>query len=171
MTSEKLNKWLSLLANVAVVMGIIVLIIEVNQNTQAIRLSSYQDLTGRIVEYNQLIIGNPDLKFISEKMGLGNPQCERGDKSGIKLNEEETYLLNSIIFIWLRHADMAYFQYSTGAIDKERLLSAISPLLNILNLQRFTDRWKLIKGNFVLEFQAFIDEQIVEIKRQCKDNT
>lgn len=171
MKFDKLNIWLTLLANFSVVAGIIVLVIEINKNTQAIQLSSYQDLTGRIVEYNQLEIQNPDLKHVSYIMGLGNPACLRGDKSDVKLNEEETYLFNSIIFIWLRHADMAFFQYSTGAIDKERLLSAIAPLLNLLNIQRFIDRWKFIKVNFVPEFQAFMDEQIVEIESQCKNST
>ena len=73
MTSDKLNKWLTLLANIAVVMGIIVLVIEVNQNTQG----------------------------------------------------------------------------------KQRLLSATSPLLNILNLQQFSNRWKLIRANFVPEFLVY----------------
>ena len=171
MKSDKLNNWLTLLANFSVVAGIIVLVVEINQNTQAIQLSAYQDLTGRIVEYNQLIIQNPELKQVSDKLGLGNPACIRGDTSDVELNEEETYLFNSIMFIWLRHADMAYFQYSTGAINKERMLSAFSPLLNLLNIQRGIDRWKLVKVNFVPEFQAFIDEQIIEIKIECENNT
>lgn len=171
MKSEKLNNWLTLLANFAVVAGIIVLVIEINQNTQAIQLSSYQDLTGRIVEINQLIIENPELKLVSDKMGLGNPACSRGDTSDVDLTEDEINLLNNIMFIWLRHGDMAFFQYSTGAIDKERLLSAMAPTLNLLNIQRFVDRWEQAKANFVPEFQAFIDEQIMVIENECKNNT
>lgn len=167
MNSEKLNEWFGLLANFAVVVGIIVLVIEINQNTQAIQLSSYQELTGRIVEMNQFTIENTSMKNISQKLGLDQNACSRDSVSNISLNEEETNSLSNLLFIWLRHADMAYYQYETGAIPRERLLSATAPLTNILNIGIITDRWKLVKINFVSGFQTFIDEQIVEIKNRC----
>ena len=167
MNSEKLNDWLGLLANFAVIVGIVFLIIEINQNTQAIRLSSYQELTGRIVEMNQFTIDNPTMREISRRLGLDQPACSRPDVSGVQLGEEDVNSLNNLLFIWLRHADMAYYQYETGAIPRERLLSATAPLLNILNIDAVTERWSLVKINFVPGFQAFIDDQISQFRQRC----
>ena len=167
MNSEKLNNWLSLLANLAVIVGIIVLVIEISQNTQAIRLSSYQDLTGRIVEINQFTMGNPAMNELNTKMGFNTPVCAREGNSSITLSEGEESLLNNLLFIWFRHADMAYFQYETGAISRERLMSAAAPLLNILDIPYVIDRWNLVKTSFVLEYREFVDEQAAEFNKRC----
>lgn len=167
MNSEKINEWLTLLANFAVIVGIVVLVVEINQNTQAIRLSSYQDLTGRIVEMNQFTMDNPSMRSISQKLGLDQSACSRNDVSAVTLNEEESNALGNLLFIWLRHADTAYYQYETGAIPRERLISATAPLLNILNIDLITERWSLVKINFVPAFQSFVDDQILEIENRC----
>jgi len=72
-------------------------------------------------------------------------------------------MYSNLIFLIVRQADLAYFQYETGAIEYDRMISAISPLLNNLNNPRVIERWALIKDGFVQSFQNFIDEQIQEL--------
>ena len=45
MSFKRLNQWLTLIANLGVLLGIIFLVIEINQNTEAIRIESVSLLT------------------------------------------------------------------------------------------------------------------------------
>ena len=171
MISDKLNNWLTLLANLAVLVGIGVLIIEINQNTQAIRLSSYQELTGQILEMNHLSLENDYVRDTINKLEFYTPACLRTLDDGFYLAEEDEPFFNAYFFILLRHADMAYFQYESGTISFERLISSIAPITNVLNIGYVQERWNQVKRSFVSEFQVFIDEQIVEIDNRCQNDT
>ncbi len=171
MISDKLNNWLTLLANLAVLVGIGVLIIEINQNTQAIRLSSYQELTGQILEMNHLSLENDYVRGTINKLEFYTPACLRTINAGFELTKEDEPFFNAYFFILVRHADMAYFQYESGTISFERLISSIAPLTNVLNIDYVQERWNQVKRNFVLEFQVFIGEQIVEIGNRCQNGT
>ena len=68
MNSDNLNKWLTLIANLAVVAGIIFLIVEINQNTAAIeqnatwmRLESIDNGTDQNREFRLLQLTNDKL--------------------------------------------------------------------------------------------------------------
>ena len=66
MSLDSLNKWLSLTANIGVLLGILFLIIEINQNTRATRVeaewsnaNSYGSITNPIIsdpEFNEIVI-------------------------------------------------------------------------------------------------------------------
>ena len=61
MNFEKINQWLSLLANIGVVIGIIFLALEIRTNTATNRIAIRSSLTESIIEINGGIAGNRDL--------------------------------------------------------------------------------------------------------------
>ncbi len=126
--------------------------VQTELNTQAIKITAYQDLIGRIVDLNKLSIDNSlDFNAI-----INNPS-----RSMKEANE-----LDSYIWILFRHGDMAYFQFENGAISKERLVSALMPLLDRLKIPYVLNNWNLSKHVFVPSYQIFIDKEIKKLKER-----
>lgn len=61
MDSPRLTRWLTLGANVAVVVGIVLLIVELEQNRQQMRAQTRHELAMGIVDLLQMPAGNPQL--------------------------------------------------------------------------------------------------------------
>ena len=68
MNSSKINDWLTLIANVAVVGGIVFLAIEISQNNELLRSESRQTLVANDVTSLTANLGNADVfaKLVSE---------------------------------------------------------------------------------------------------------
>ena len=148
---------LEIITAIAVVISLIFVGFEIRNsseqmelNTQATKISVYQDLIGRIVDINKLSIENSwDFNSIISKPSL---------------TAEEINEVDSFIWILFRHGDMAYFQYENGAISIERLRSSLMPLLARLNIPYIQNRWDKSKQNFVKNYQRFIDDEMVRQK-------
>jgi hypothetical protein len=50
-TADKLNKWLSLAANIAVVTGIVFVALQINQNNRMMRTQTRNAITASILEF------------------------------------------------------------------------------------------------------------------------
>ena len=71
MKLSELNEWLTLVANVGVIAGIVFLAIEIQQNTDVIRASSYNENLNSFNEWRSLVISDPEsLRLMAEFRGL-----------------------------------------------------------------------------------------------------
>lgn len=146
-----MSLWLEIISAVAVVISLVFVGFEIRnsteqteQNTRALQVSAYQDLINRIVDMNAIDI--EDGTSIESLLNLDARTPEQAQK------------LNSRIWIIFRHGDMAYFQYESGSISEERMLSAMAPLLDRLGYAPVVNQWNEVKWAFVPAFQSFIDE-------------
>jgi len=80
MNLDQLNRWLTLVANIGVIMGIVFLAIEINQNQTALeeqnmltRLSARESNTEMLGEFRYLLLENPDLLQVWEKAQTDEP--------------------------------------------------------------------------------------------------
>jgi hypothetical protein len=151
--STKASSILEIISATAVVVSLIFVGFEirnsseqVEQNTQALQIAAYQDLIGRIVEINAI--------DIEESTSIELLVVKRTP------TEEDLNKLGNFLWILFRHGDMAYFQYEKGAISKERLESAMAPVLGRLQYQRVIAHWQETKVSFVPAYQEYIDQQI-----------
>ena len=149
----KLSIVLEIVSAVAVVISLIFVGLEIRngneqteQNTRALQVAAYQDLIARIVDINA--IGIEESTTIESLVAIESP------------TDKDTEKLNSFLWILFRHGDMAYFQYESGSISKERMLSAMAPLLGRLRYTRVTKRWHQVKHAFVPAYASFIDGQL-----------
>ena len=152
---SKMSLWLEIISAVAVVISLVFVGFEIRnsteqteQNTRALQVSAYQDLINRIVDMNAIDI--EDGTSIESLISLEAPNAQQAQK------------LNSRIWIILRHGDMAYFQYESGSISEERMLSAMAPLLDRLEYAQVRRHWNEVKWAFVPAFQSFVDEYLAE---------
>lgn len=158
---SKVSLWLEIISATAVVISLVFVGLEIRnsteqteQNTRALQVSAYQDLINRIVDMNAIDI--EDGTSIESLVSLESPTAQQMQK------------LNSRIWIIFRHGDMAYFQYESGSISEERMLSAMAPLLDRLNYDPVVQQWNRDKWAFVPAFRSFIDEYVAEQEGRAK---
>ena len=56
-----LNRWLTLLANVGVVVGLVFVVFEIRQNTDIARMQAYRDNTRELSEWRTQLLSDPSL--------------------------------------------------------------------------------------------------------------
>lgn len=119
---------------------------QTEQNTRTLQVSAYQDLISRIVDLNMISI--EESVTIETLVAIESPSVT------------ETHRLNSFLWILFRHGDMAYFQFESGSISEERMLSAMKPLLLRLGNPKILSRWNAVKDAFVPAYRNYIDARI-----------
>lgn len=152
---SRLSTALEIITATAVVVSLVFVGMEIRnstqqmeQNTRSLQVSAYQDLISRIVEMNAIDIDKAtSIDIIASKEFLDATQTQK---------------LNSLLWILFRHGDMAYFQYESGSINQERMISAMAPLILRLQNPKIVERWKQIRNVFVPSFRAYVDDQISE---------
>jgi hypothetical protein len=111
--TNKLNDWLSLTANVGVILGIVFLAIEIQQNTSVQLANSRQQM----LEVDLEIIDDryEDPEFF---LNLSNPDLSEVDS--IKRRAHWLKLMRS--------REFAYYQYQDGLMDEVTWESYLSPM-------------------------------------------
>jgi len=109
MTGAKFNEWLTLIANVAVVGGIVFLAIEIRQNNELLRSESRQALVSNDVTSLTANLENVDVfaKLTSKE----------------ELSAEDQLRLSFMYTLDLRNREFEYFQYVNGLLDEETWLA------------------------------------------------
>ena len=149
MTTSRLNEWLTLLTNVAVVAGIVFLAWEIQQNNDLLKSESRQALISNDQTSLLVALENVD---IFQKLGQKEP-----------LSAEDQYRLSFIYIVDLRNREFEYFQYENGLLDEETWVS----YRNILVFNHSTPRgrawWEKVGRTIVHpDFAAMIDEILAE---------
>ena len=159
MNSPTWRETAELIGIAAIVASLVFVGIETRNSTEqailtnrALEIAAYQELMDNIAEMNVVQMQDAELAALMIK-ALTTPG---------QLNEVEQYRMNRAYYIRLRHGDMAYFQYERGAIDEDRLNSA----LNILNFSNpgMREHWKGSRQNFVESYRTHIDKIIEEFE-------
>ena len=107
MDADRLNKWVTLGANIGVLVGIILLIFEIDQNRQAIRAQTRNDIAQGAIGVISLSIENPYLADILVRSNRGE-----------ELSESERYILHSRSEAIFRYWENVHYQYRLGTYDE-----------------------------------------------------
>jgi hypothetical protein len=75
-TSDRINSWLSLSANLAIFVGIVLVLIELNQNTEHLRLQLRDQINARMYENNLWVAQE------SARLASSPPNPEAGCPAG-----------------------------------------------------------------------------------------
>ena len=73
MKLDKFNQWLILISNIGVLAGIIILIVEINQNTIVARSSARQAITEMVSDRPMAAVQNRDVAELSLKIFNDEP--------------------------------------------------------------------------------------------------
>jgi hypothetical protein len=108
MDADRLNKWLTLGANLGVLAGIILLILELDQNREAIQAQTRNDISQGAIGVVSLAIDNPHLAEVIVRYNRGE-----------ELSDSEQYILDSRSEIIFRYFENVHYQYRLGTYDED----------------------------------------------------
>jgi len=154
LSTFKLNDWLSLAANLGVLVGLIVLIVELDQSTRVAESTAYQELVNRIAELNQLEATDSEFAEILHK----------GINDASSLTPVETGRMISYSRAIYRHGDLAYYQFETGLMDEIRLVSALGPVKAWLSSDIGKVGWESMRPNFTIEYVDYLEGLMSKIE-------
>ena len=107
MHSDRLNRWLTLGANVGVFVGIILLIVELDQSREAVQAQTRSDLSQAIVEHLTLIASDGELASLRRRIDLGE-----------EATEDEKYRYSTLTRALVRYWENVHYQYRAGLYDE-----------------------------------------------------
>jgi hypothetical protein len=116
-------------------------------NTQALEITAYQSLMSNINDVNALSLESPIAAEAMAKIW------------SVEGSNDEQFQMDRVLFILFRHGDLAFYMYERGAIDEDRLRSAIAPLP--INSEVGRDFWERQKGSFTKNYRKYLDDQIL----------
>ena len=149
MNSSKINEWLTLVANIAVVGGIIFLAIEVRQNNELLRSESRQALVTNDVASLAANFQNADVfaKLVSES----------------EMSAEDQLRLSFMFALDLRNREFEYFQYINGLLDEQTWLAYRHVILINHSAGLGRTWWNEVgRGIVDPDFAKLVDELLVD---------
>ena len=149
MNKTRINDWLALVANVAVVGGIVFLAIEIRQNNELLRSESRQALVANDVASLSANFQNADVfaKLVSDG----------------ELSAEDQLRLSFMFAIDLRNREFEYFQYVNGLLDEQTWLAYRHVILINHSAGPGRTWWDEIgRGIVDPEFAGLVDELLLD---------
>jgi hypothetical protein len=156
MNIEKLNPWLTLLANIGVIAGIVFLAFEIRQNTTATELDAASNYEAALREYELFVAGNPDFTEIIVKSIAGKP-----------LTEIEQFRVHMFFRGALRNWQTAYFQYQLGALDEPIWESQLGFMKDVIRSDGgVRDFWRSNQDVFTDDFNRLFQHVLDEVEAE-----
>jgi len=151
--SDRVNSWLSLIASVGILVGLILVAIELNQNTDQLRLQLTFQANQKIFENNRDLLGdNPTPAFAK---AITDPE---------NLTYEEFLTADSYVLNLLNEWEDRFFIYEAGLIPDRDWKSHIDVNIYWILGNRFAQtRWHAFKSTFEPEFVQYIDQALTSI--------
>jgi hypothetical protein len=108
MESDKVNRWLRLSANIGVLIGIALLVVELHQNREMIRAQTRNDISEQIS--NRLLSVGTSLQVASVMRRANNDE---------ELTPDERTQFAYYQFATIRDWENIHYQYRQGTFDKQ----------------------------------------------------
>ena len=142
---------ITILANAGVIAGIVFLGFELRQNTEAIRVTSSQNMASELANFNLNWI-TPDIAELSVKVNTEG-------YSSLSAVEKEQLGALDLAFLLL-HQNL-YYQYRNGTLDPEVWSGRHRTLVRLFGLENFREKWRVDSMNFIDQFREYIDNDVL----------
>ena len=151
MNAESINRWMGLAANVGVLVGIVFLIVEINQNSELMRVQIAQSRSDAIQENLMATVNSDYVLPIYMKVGDGEP-----------LTPEEYYRI--LLTFRSNHTQQAntFYQLNQGMLDESALSSIEDFVREFGELPVARDIWNQIQNSYSPEYQTFVNGILVQ---------
>lgn len=152
MDSDTLNKWLSLGANVAVLVGIVLLIVELDQNRDMMRAQTRHEIADGIVDLLLVPASNPQLADLMYRAETGG-----------ELTPEENFQFRMRTNALLRYWEDVHYQYRIGLYDDVEFSRQKEAWRAALNRSKgMRDYWCEVRILYSPEYMAEMDQLLPE---------
>jgi len=156
MQSDRLNRWLTLGANVGVLIGIILLIAELNQNRELMRAQTRNELARGLTDVLNPTVHSPEFADLLVRANAGE-RLTPSEAARIAMRSELTY----------RYWENVHYQYRQGLYDDSEFSRHADTMAyvisNNLSLQTYWCEQRML---YSVPFMEFIDE--LDARLQCE---
>lgn len=158
MKFERINGWLTLIANFGVLIGIVLLVVELNQNQNMMKSQVRNELSNELVTIMMQIATDEDLANIRR----------RGD-AGDSLNVDEYSKYDHLVASFFRYWENVHFQYRNGLYDEGEFEYHMKAIVNGLqDSSGFRNYWCASQQVFSKEFREDLNERLKSLGITCE---
>ena len=127
MSSNKFDRWMTLGANVSVLVGIILLIMEINQNNELVRVQIEQMRSDSYVEWQREVASGEHVAPLFAKIAAVDGGFSNFDLT--QLDPIETERFRAIAVARFYDYENTYAQYQRGFVSEEYWKQRIAPAI------------------------------------------
>jgi hypothetical protein len=150
MDADRVNRWLTLGANIGVLTGIILLVVELDQNREAIRAQTRNDVSRHISDQLSHIGSNEQLTSLMHR-------AEAGEDLSLIEERQQFLLFTSNKRMW----ENISYQYRHGMFSEEEYEAEKETWRFLINMdQSFARNWCPMRKNYSPQFVAEIESLI-----------
>jgi len=154
MNADNVNKWLTLSANIGVVLGLVLLIVEIGQNTEMMQAQINQMRADSAMSQQHAYFNSEYLPALRQKI-----------RSGDELSGEEAGRYRSYIHAFHRIQDNNLWQYNQGYLGDNIPRSIEGAVRGFLGGNEFSIAiWDSQKFGYTDEYVAFVEEAIADLR-------
>ena len=147
MNTERVDRWLSLAANIGVIIGFVLLAYEVNQSTKVAIGAVSQGLTEQSLDFFSLKIDGDTVAKATYKQSLGE-----------ELDDYEKFQLAQHQYFNFRVFENAFLQYRRGLYDDSEWEKYQRIIANIFRANLIArDMWDRTEDQWTVEFSAEVN--------------
>jgi hypothetical protein len=155
--SNKVNRWLTLGANIGVLIGIILLVVELDQNREMIRAQSRNDISRHISDHLSVLGSNSQLTSLMHR-------AEAGEELTAVEAAQHHYMFTSNKRMW----ENIYYQYKIGIFDEREFEAERTAWRFLINKDKSFKRiWCSTRRNYSPDFVAEIES--LHVADVCAD--
>ena len=154
MNADKLNSWLTLGANIGVVIGLALLIYEINQNTEMMQAQINQNRTDTSMSEQQAVYNSDYVPAMDVKI-----------KNGEQLSDEELIRYEHVFRAFNRNMDNQLWQYDHGFLGENIPYSITRAVRIVIAGNKLgIAAWDETKQTYTSEYVAFVDKAIADLR-------
>jgi hypothetical protein len=148
MDSDQISRWLSLVANVGVLIGLVFVGIEVRNSSNAITAQSAQAVADGYNQYNYLTASDPEIARIAY-LGLRDPE---------KLTDAETVRAAALMRGLFNHYRQVHTLFESGAMSEKLFTSSAKDINRVIQLpgsKIFLSGYPMFSDQFFEDVRTF----------------
>jgi len=141
--SDRVNRWLTLGANVAVLVGLVLVVIEIRQNNDMMRAQTRNEISVQVVDLLSQVATSDDLSSLLSRAESGEP-----------LSDEDRIQFQTRATAMLRYFENVHYQYRQGMYDEREFAAQQEAWRRFVNNAAYVSIWCAWRETFSPEFRV-----------------
>jgi len=147
MKLERFSSLLEAVSSVAVVVTLVILIVEIRQNTEALNAQSRQSVLVAAQTSLLKLVDHPEVIAAISKPGA--------------LTADENIQIDAFFTASMRSREFSWLQFRRGLIDEEQWKTELAVIRSVMSSPRIRLWWSRLGRTYVsAEFARFVDDSI-----------
>jgi hypothetical protein len=154
---SKLERWLTLVANLSVVVGIVFLAVQMRQNTEAIQAQTRDAMTEKEMMFSEWIGTNPEAAAV----------FGRGTSLGMSgLDGPDAQMFRFLAPGNLREWENSYYKYEQGLFADAECQARATTWESVMQINAgYRELWATNREQVAPSFRAEIDRIVAEVEQ------